>query len=105
MNTEHQLKSKLVWPVCQKSMKLKQNGTGAITAAKNQRFYWVITWKFLFSGGGWWWGIDFLFGGNKDLVGGEGVLGGNFPRWWGRMYEFLAGGGGLPIPPVAKTLN
>ena len=38
MNTEHQLKSKLALPVCQMSMKLKQNGTGAMTTAKNDVF-------------------------------------------------------------------
>ena len=38
MNTEHQLKSKLAWPVCQKSMKLNKNGTGAMTTAKNDVF-------------------------------------------------------------------
>ena len=38
MNTEHQLKSKLTWPKCPKSMKLKPNGTGAMTATKNAVF-------------------------------------------------------------------
>ena len=38
MNTEHKLKSKLAWPVCPKSMKLKQNGTWAMTTAKNDAF-------------------------------------------------------------------
>ena len=32
VNTEHQLKSTLAWSVFQKSMKLKQNGTGAMTS-------------------------------------------------------------------------
>ena len=36
MNTEHQLKSKLLWRVCAKSMKFKKNGTGAMTTAKNK---------------------------------------------------------------------
>ena len=35
MNTEHELKSKLAWLLCQKSLKLKQNGRGAMTTAKN----------------------------------------------------------------------
>ena len=30
VNTEHQLKSTLAWSVFQKSMKLKQSGTGAM---------------------------------------------------------------------------
>ena len=38
VNTEHELKQKLAWPVCQKSMKLKQNATEAITTAKNDVF-------------------------------------------------------------------
>ena len=32
------LKSKLAWPMYTKSMKLKQNGTRAITAVKNEVF-------------------------------------------------------------------
>ena len=38
VNTEHQLKSKLTWPKFPKSMKLKQEQTGAMTAAKNAIF-------------------------------------------------------------------
>ena len=38
VNAECQLKPKLTWPKCPKSMKLKQNGTGAMTAAKNAVF-------------------------------------------------------------------
>ena len=38
MNTDHQLKWKLTWPVCAKSMKLKQNGARAMTIAKNAVF-------------------------------------------------------------------
>ena len=38
MNTEHQLKSKLTWPKCPKSMQLNKNGTGAMTKAKNAVF-------------------------------------------------------------------
>ena len=38
MNSQHQLKSKLAWPVCQNSMKLKQKDIGAITTAKNDVF-------------------------------------------------------------------
>ena len=38
MNTEHQLKSTLAWPVCPESMKLKKTSTGAMTAAKNDVF-------------------------------------------------------------------
>ena len=52
MNTEHQLKSKLAWPACWNSMKLKQKGTWGMTTATNGYFYWVITWKLLFDGGG-----------------------------------------------------
>ena len=39
MNTKHQLKSKLTWPNCPNSMKLKENGTGAVTTAKLH--HWV----------------------------------------------------------------
>ena len=38
MDTGCQLKSKLAWPVCPKSMKLKQNGTGAMNTGKNDVF-------------------------------------------------------------------
>ena len=38
MNTEHQLKSKVAWPGCPKSKKVKQNGTWAMAAAKNEVF-------------------------------------------------------------------
>ena len=38
MNTGHHLKSKLAWPVGQKSMKLNKNGTGAMATAKNDVF-------------------------------------------------------------------
>ena len=38
MNTEHQLKSKLTWPRCPKSMEVNQNGTGAMTTTKNAVF-------------------------------------------------------------------
>ena len=38
MNAERQLKSKLTWPKCPKSMKLKKNGTGAMTTTKNAVF-------------------------------------------------------------------
>ena len=37
VNIEHQLKSKLAWSVCTKSMKLKlKNGAGAMTTVKNK---------------------------------------------------------------------
>ena len=43
MNNEHQLKSTLALSVFQKSMKLKQNGTGAMTSTvKNDVFYFFI---------------------------------------------------------------
>ena len=35
LNTEHQLKSKLTWPVCRKCMKFKKNRAGTMTASKN----------------------------------------------------------------------
>ena len=38
MNTGHQLKSKLIWPVYPKSMKLLKNGIEAMTTAKNAVF-------------------------------------------------------------------
>ena len=38
MNTEYQFKSKVAWLKCPKIMKLKQNGTGVMTTAKNAVF-------------------------------------------------------------------
>ena len=41
MNTEHQLKWKLTWPVCPKKIKTKKkkkNGARAMTTAKNAVF-------------------------------------------------------------------
>ena len=38
MFTKHQLKSKLTWPKCPKIIKLKKNGTGAMTIAENAVF-------------------------------------------------------------------
>ena len=41
MNTEHQLKWKLTWPVCPKSMKLKQrykDGASPMLTVKNAVF-------------------------------------------------------------------
>ena len=60
-------------------------------------FYWVITWKFLFSGGG----IDFWWEGNKNVVAGEstGVVGGGrgfFQVEGGWSNFLLVGGGGTP---------
>ena len=73
LKTEYQLKSKLAWSVFQKSMKLKQNGTGAVNTAKNNVFiFFLLAW------------IDFWWGGNKNLVG------------MGAMRKFLAGGGDFP---------
>ena len=59
-------------------------------------FYWVITWKFLFSGGG----IDFWWEGNKNVVAGEstGVVGGGrgfFQVEGGWSNFLLVGAGGL----------
>ena len=69
VNIEHQLKSKLAWPVCWKSMILNKNGTEAMTKAKNQafiglwfeNFYLGVRGGRVWRGGifGWWWG-DFL---------------------------------------------
>ena len=52
MNAEHELKSKLTWPVRPKSMKLKQNGAGAMTKAKNAVFIGLKLEKFCLVGGG-----------------------------------------------------
>ena len=77
MNTEHQLKPKLAWPV----------------------WPWVITWKLLFSvrelafvGGGGGGGGGGGVGGDENLVGG--------------MSKLLASGGHSPhtFLPVGKTL-
>ena len=38
MNTEHELKSKLTWTVCLKSMECVKNGAGAMPTAKNAVF-------------------------------------------------------------------
>ena len=38
VNIEHWLKSK---PVCTKTIKLNENGTGAMTTAKNEFFIWL----------------------------------------------------------------
>ena len=56
MNTEHQLKSKLAWPVYPTSTKLiNKNGTGAMITAKNDVFIGLyITEKLIFNRG-----IDF----------------------------------------------
>ena len=83
MNTEHQLKSKLTRPACPKSMKLKRNGTGAMTTAKNAVFIVIIR-KLLFSGGSW------------LLVEGGRVYGGGI---------FLGGGEQIYSSPVGKALT
>ena len=63
------------------SMKLKQKWSRRIDYSKKCCFYWVITWKLLFRGGG---EVDF---------------------WWGEWEHFLTNGGGTPPnPPVGKTL-
>ena len=86
VNTEHWLKSKLAWPVFTNSMKLNKNGTGMMTTGKN--FYWVITWKLLFSGG------------NGLFVRGS-LLGVNSSRW----EEFLGSSPQPnPTPQLGKTL-
>ena len=53
LNMEHWLKLKLTWLDCTMSIKLKQNGATAITAAKNLKMksFWVKTWELVFSGG------------------------------------------------------
>ena len=53
VNTEHQLKPTLAWYVCTKSMKLKKKMVQVemVTTKNLLSFYWVITWKLLFSGG------------------------------------------------------
>ena len=56
-----------------------------MTIAENAVFYWVDFWKLLFSGGG----------GNKNLMGGTLLGGGDF-LGWGRMSKILAGEGRLP---------
>ena len=78
MNTEHQLKSKLAWHMCQKSIKLNKNGTGAMTTAKNDIFIGLWLENFLFSGG-----IDFGRGSLLEDFSGWGdewIFG-----WWGEL--------------------
>ena len=55
-------------------MELKQKLNRQMTTNYNQKccFYWVITWKWLFSGG------------DKNLVGGSA----NFPLVWGLIIKF-----------------
>ena len=60
------IKSKLVWPVCPKSMKLRQKWYRSNEYSWRWRFYWVITWKLLFS-----WG-EFTFVGRRGII-----------IWWG----------------------
>ena len=38
MNTEHQLKSKLIWTKCPKSENRTKNGSGAMTTTENAVF-------------------------------------------------------------------
>ena len=63
VNIEHWLKSKLEWPMCSNSMKLKMVQEQQLQL--KWIFYWVITWKLLLSGG------------NEPLVGWI-LQGGNF---------------------------
>ena len=51
VKTKHQLKSKLTWPVCPKSMNLKQKWSRSNKYSYKCCFCLVITWKLLFSGG------------------------------------------------------
>ena len=51
VHTEHQLKSKLRWPKCPKSTKLKLKWNRSNDCSWKWCFYWVITWKLLFRGG------------------------------------------------------
>ena len=86
MNIEHQLKSKLAWPVCQHNMKLKQKWYSSNEYRKKWNFYWVITWKFVFSEG-----TDFWLGENENMGGVKWFNGETFPGggneqifgWWG----------------------
>ena len=71
MNAEHQLKSKLTWPVRPKSMKLKQNGAGAMNKAKNAVFIGLKLEKFCLVGGGWLLVGGVYCGGNFSSCGGE----------------------------------
>ena len=60
MNTEYQLKSKLVWSVFPKGMKLKQKWYRSNTTAKNDVFIFLLGWIDVWWGGrewasfGWW---------------------------------------------------
>ena len=81
VNIEHQLKSKLAWPVGTKSTKLKQWHRRNDYSWK-WSFFWVIAWKLLFSEG-------------RQKFGGAGG-GGSTERGDSRRLS--------PIPPVGKTL-
>ena len=99
MNAELQLKSKLAWPEYPKSMKLKQKWYMSNDYSYKCCFYWVITWKLLFSG----WELTFSRGGIKIWWGGV-YWGGIFPGAVGWANLWLMGGT-PPFPPVGKTLK
>ena len=86
MNTEHQSKTKLTWPVCQKSMKLKQKWYKEWLQLK---MTFLLGYKFSLVGGGGW-EIDFWWEENKKLVVGA----------WADLWLV---GGGLPIPPSREN--
>ena len=90
------VKSELTWPVCPKNMKLKQKWSRSNDYSQKCCFYWVITWKLLFSSGelalGW-------GGGEITIWCGGSLLGGDFSSWGrGGMIKFSAVGGTPPIP-------
>ena len=60
------IKLKSAWPVCSKSMKLRQKWYRSNEYSWRWRFYWVITWKLLFS-----WG-EFTFVERTEII-----------IWWG----------------------
>ena len=79
MNNEHQLKSKLAWPVWQHNMKLKQKWYSSNDYSKKWHFYWVVTWKVLFSEGG----GDLLLGGESNgLMGRVFQVRGGWTNFW-----------------------
>ena len=61
--------SSKIWTMCPKGRKLKQKWCRSNDYSSKCCFYWVITWKLLFSGGGE--GNWLLLGGDKNLEAGS----------------------------------
>ena len=104
VNIKHQLKSKLEWPACTKSMKFRP--TFFIRNDCNWKGYWVITWTFLFS-------REIKLWSGKDKICWRGslragrVVVGIFPgeKRWATFWLVVCAGSLLPYPLVEKPLH